>query len=118
MKKGRVPMDPQPEEGKILVLRSTYTTLKADTSVLKYPDSMTSVHDVFVVEYCGNQPEESAPHAKCKKMSVPYIRTTAVAKGKLEDLSLSPVRSLELFTNSCCWMTQQTHQEICGRYSR
>ncbi|KAK7469738.1 hypothetical protein BaRGS_00036269 [Batillaria attramentaria] len=94
VKKERVAMDPQPDEDQILVLRRTYTTLKSDpefkrriTCALKYPASMSPVcHDVFVVEYMGTQSSRMAPHGHAKHNSAPYIRTTAAAKRKMEQL--------------------------------
>lgn len=90
--KKTVILDPQPDESEVLVLRKYYSALRDApnyrrriTAVVKYP-SHFQVRDIFIVEYIGEPPNMPAPHRNCKKTSSPYIRTTASAKRKMEEL--------------------------------
>jgi hypothetical protein len=76
----KVPMDPQPNESKILVMRRYYSTLKTNpdfrrrmTLVIKFPVNVKPEHDVYVAEYTGNMTTPILPHGNTKVHKTPTL---------------------------------------------
>lgn len=72
----KVPIEPQPSESKILVMRRYYSTLKGNpdfrrrmTLAVKFPANVKPRHDVYVAEYTGNMTPQVLPHGNTKVIS-------------------------------------------------